>query len=88
MQEQYKRMEFDEDLLPMIKKHRKKASQELERLLEMEPSAGVEQAMVPVILTLMGAEFLEEHAGRTPRHGKREPEDGEEGHTRGYPMSR
>lgn len=85
MHENYKRMEFDEDLLPMLKKHRKKAAQELERLLEMEPSSGVEQAMVPALLMLMGAEFIEEHCGK--QHGKREPVD-EEHHTKDFPMSR
>lgn len=85
MHENYKRMEFDEDLLPMIKRHRKKAAQELERLLEMEPSSGVEQAMVPALLMLMGAEFVEEHCGK--HHEKREHDD-EEHHTKDSPMSR
>lgn len=82
---EYKRMEFDEEFMPMLRKHRRKAVQELERLMEMEPSAGVEQAMMPVLLMLMGAEFVEEHCGK--HHEKREHDD-EEHHTKSYPMNR
>lgn len=82
---EHKRMEFDAELLPMVCKHRRKAAHDLERLLEMDPSERVEQAMIPAIMTLIGAEFIEDHVRH---HGMREHEDAEEHHTGGYHMSR
>lgn len=87
MNEYGKKVQLDEDLLPLMRKHRRKAMQELDRLLEMEPSEHVEHAMMPIIITLMGSEWVEEHCGGGHHGEKREHRD-EEPHTKDYPMSR